>query len=120
MHNFEDVVIFVHDVERCLEKLDEFSRQLLGRIALQEYTQEEAAGLLGCTTRTVERRYPEALDRFSEILLEMDLLREYQAGRRGRESRDSGLPPKKPVARVMACQEPKIIKFAVNSSFHGK
>lgn len=121
MHNFEDVVIFVHDVERCLERLDDFSRQVLARVALQEYTQHEAAGLLGCTTRTVERRYPEALDRLTDILLEMDLLRDYQSGRPVRESRgNSGLPPKKPVRRVMACQEPETIKFAVNSSFHDK
>ena len=86
-----------------------------------ELRNPEAAGLLGCTPRTIERRYPEALDRLTEILLEVDLLRDYSAGGRRNESRsDTGLPPKKRVARVMACQEPRILKFAVNGSFHGK
>src|SRR5579863_5505552 len=43
---FEDRVIFVHDMETCLEKLDEFSRRVLGRVVLQEYEHEEAARLL--------------------------------------------------------------------------
>src|SRR5512146_1605697 len=47
MQSFEDVVIFVHDVERCLEKLDQSSQMLIARIGLQEYSYEEAARLLG-------------------------------------------------------------------------
>jgi len=38
VHSFEDVVILVHDVERCLERLDEFARELVARIVLQDYT----------------------------------------------------------------------------------
>jgi DNA-directed RNA polymerase specialized sigma24 family protein len=71
---FEDVVIFVHDVERSLEKLDEFERDLIATIVLEEYSQEEAARLLGCTARTVRRRLPEALDRLSDIFLSGELL----------------------------------------------
>jgi DNA-directed RNA polymerase specialized sigma24 family protein len=71
---FEDAVIFVHDVERSLEKLDEFEKELIAKIVLQDYSQEEAAHLLGCWRRTVGRRYPEALDRLSEIFLEGGLL----------------------------------------------
>jgi len=71
---FEDRVIFVHDVERCLEKLDEFSRRVLARIVLQEYEQEDAARLLGCTRMTVHRKLVEALDALSDIFLEVDLL----------------------------------------------
>jgi DNA-directed RNA polymerase specialized sigma24 family protein len=71
---FEDVVIFVHDVERSLEKLDELERELIAKIVLEEYSQEEAARLLGCADRTVRRRFPEALDRLSEIFLRGRLL----------------------------------------------
>jgi DNA-directed RNA polymerase specialized sigma24 family protein len=71
---FEDAVIFVHDVERALEKLDQFERTLIARIVLQEYTHSEAAHLLGCWRRTVGRRFPEALDRLSEIFLKARLL----------------------------------------------
>src|SRR6516225_2715940 len=41
MSTFEDVVIFVHDVERSLEKLDRFEQKLMAKIVLLEYTQEE-------------------------------------------------------------------------------
>jgi hypothetical protein len=71
---FEDVVIFVHDVERSLEELDWFEQQLIARIVLQDYSQEEAAGILGCGLRTVERRYPETVDHLSEIFLKRDIL----------------------------------------------
>jgi predicted DNA-binding protein (UPF0251 family) len=54
--------------------LDDFSRQLIARIALQEYTQEEAAEVFHCCRRTIIRKYPEALDRLSEILLNVGLL----------------------------------------------
>ena len=72
--SFEDVVIFVHDVERCIERLDVVSKDLIGRIALQGYSQEEAARLIGCSLRTVVRRYPEALDELSEIFLRVGIL----------------------------------------------
>jgi predicted DNA-binding protein (UPF0251 family) len=71
---FEDAVIFVHDVERSLEKLESFDQELIARIALQEYTQEEAANMLGCWRRTVGRRYAAALDQLSEIFLKGGLL----------------------------------------------
>jgi len=71
---FEDAVIFVHDVERSLEKLDGFDRQLIAKVVLQEYSKEEAARSLGCGYRTVERLFPEVLDRMSEILLERKIL----------------------------------------------
>ena len=64
---FEDSVIFVHDIEKCLEKLDPFSQKLIAKIVLQEYSQPEAAGILGCPLRTVERSFPEALDQLSGV-----------------------------------------------------
>lgn len=71
---FEDAVIFVHDMERCLEELDAFSQKLIARVTFQEFTHEEAARQLGCARRTVLRRYAEALDRLAEMLLERELL----------------------------------------------
>ena len=71
---FEDVVIFVHDVERALEKLDELSKKIIARVVLQEYNYAETARLIGCCQRTVQRRYPYAIDRLSEIFLEVGLL----------------------------------------------
>ena len=71
---FEDAVIFVLDVERCLDKLGVVDRALLSRIGLQEYTHVETASMLGVSARAVSYKYPMALDRLTEILLASGLL----------------------------------------------
>ncbi|HEV3308657.1 MAG TPA: hypothetical protein VGZ91_19595 [Candidatus Sulfotelmatobacter sp.] len=71
---FEARVIFLHDIERCLEKFKGFDGQLIARVLLQEYDHEAAARILQCTRRTLERRLPELLDELSETLLRTDLL----------------------------------------------
>ena len=82
---FEDVVIFVHDIESSLAKLDVFSQNLIARIVLQEYTQDETAELLHCNRRTIGRYLPEALDYLSEILLQGGLLRALPGSEQGQE-----------------------------------
>ncbi len=74
LRTFEDAVIFVHDIEQCLKRLDAFSRELVGCIALQEYTQAEAAERMGLSVRTVVRRYADALDVLTAVFLDRDLL----------------------------------------------
>jgi hypothetical protein len=74
VRTFEDAVIFVLDVETCLNKLGSLDRQMLSRIVLQEYTQAEAASLLGMSVRTISYKFPKALDRLTEKLLEANLL----------------------------------------------
>ncbi len=74
IRTFEDAVIFVLDVETCLNQLGSLDRQMLSRIVLQEYTQAEAATLLGMSVRTICYRFPQALDRLTEKLLESGLL----------------------------------------------
>src|SRR5262249_53240358 len=54
MVSFEDAVIFVHDIEACLAKLDPQSGELIAKIVFQEYTHEEAAALIGITRRWLE------------------------------------------------------------------
>ena len=71
---FEDAVIFVHDVEKVLEKLDAFDQEIIGRVVLQDYSQDEAARLMNCGRRTVVRRFPEVVDRISESFLDGGLL----------------------------------------------
>lgn len=71
---FEDRVIFVHDMEMCLKRLDEFSRQLLARHILQEHDQMATSKLLHCSERTVRTFVPIALDLLGEILLKVGLL----------------------------------------------
>jgi hypothetical protein len=74
VRTFEDAVIFVLDVENCLNKLGSLDRMLISRIVLQEYTQAETAPLLGMCVRTVAYKFPAALDRLTEKLLEAGLL----------------------------------------------
>lgn len=95
---FEDVVIFVHDVERSLEKLHKFDQELLARMVLQEYSQDETAQLMGCWRRTVGRRYPEAVDELSRIFLKGGLLNPFVA-----------VPPQ----RAKACQGVKSNEIGV-------
>ena len=74
VHSFENIVIFVIDVERCLERLQPFDQELVARIILQEYELEEAAKLLHCGLRTIERRLPEALDTLTEMFLNRSMI----------------------------------------------
>jgi hypothetical protein len=74
MHNFEDAVIFLFDIEKCLKRLDPFGQELIARIALQEYTHEETAQLTGQSLRTITRKYAEVIDTLSRIFLELELL----------------------------------------------
>jgi hypothetical protein len=74
VRTFEDAVIFVLDMESCIDKLEELDRQMLCRVVLQEYTQAETAVLLGMSVRTICYKLPQAIDRLTEILLEAGLL----------------------------------------------
>jgi hypothetical protein len=74
VRTFEDAVIFVLDIERCLVRLDSLDRELLSRVVLQEYTNAETAVLLGMSCRSVSNRFPLALDRLTEKVLESGLL----------------------------------------------
>ena len=74
VRTFEDAVIFVLDIENCINQLGSLDRHLLSRIVIQEYTQTETASLLGMSIRSVSYKFPQALDRLTEHLLEAGLL----------------------------------------------
>ena len=71
---FEARVIFLHDVEGCLDRLQDFDRQLIARVVLQEYDHEAAAQILQCARRTISRRLPELIDELSEAFLKAEML----------------------------------------------
>ena len=71
---FEDALIFVLDVERCLKKLTHLDLQMITRVLLQEYTQAETAVMMGLSSRTVGMKLPLAIDRLSEELVARALL----------------------------------------------
>lgn len=74
VRTFEDAVIFVLDIEKCLGQLGRLDREILSRVVLQEYTQAETAVLLGMAIRTISYKYPLAVDRLTEKLLAASLL----------------------------------------------
>lgn len=100
MRNFEDVVIFVTDMERAIEKLSALEKKMLAMNIFEEYSAPEVAWLLGNTQRTVERLLQSALDHLSQILLTAGLMEEMS----GTES----------------CQEGKNYKCDVSDSKEGK
>jgi len=72
--SFEDIVIFVHDIERCISRLDPLSARLIAKSSLQGFSCDEAARLEGCSRWTVLRKYRDAIDKLSEILLKVGIL----------------------------------------------
>jgi DNA-directed RNA polymerase specialized sigma24 family protein len=74
IRTFEDAVIFVLDVETCLNKLNSLERKMLSRLVLQEYTQTETAAMLGMSVRAIAYKFPQALDRLTRLLLDAGLL----------------------------------------------
>jgi hypothetical protein len=74
VESFEDSVIFVHDVERCLVRLDVRQQTLISRIGIQQYTIEETAELLRMQPKTIARRYNRAIDRLTRVFLDVRLL----------------------------------------------
>jgi DNA-directed RNA polymerase specialized sigma24 family protein len=90
MGSFEDVVIFVTDMERMLDKLDTMEKKLIAMYVFEEYTISEISRLLHCCDRTVERRLHEAIDTLSSILLNSGLLERLPIPTRGMtQERDS-------------------------------
>jgi hypothetical protein len=102
MHSFEDVVILVHDVDRCISRLEPFSQLLIARVVLEERSHEEAAEVMGCSRKTISRLMPEALDELSEIFLRTGILRKL-----GNNSQDEAtVSEKKEISSVPGGEEP--------------
>jgi len=74
MSSFEDVVIFVTDMEKAISNLSVREKQLIAMNILEEYTVDEVARLLACNPRTIRRLLRVALDQLSQVLLAAGLL----------------------------------------------
>jgi hypothetical protein len=99
MSSFEDAVIFVHDVERALDQLDSFGKDLVAVIVFQDYSQDEAAEVLHCARRTLCREFSETINKVSDLFLEGGLL--------------NRLPPRRPVEN--SCQGGQNTQFSASS-----
>jgi hypothetical protein len=76
LKNFEDVVIFVIDVESCLKALEPGPLRVVVKIALQEYMLMEVSEELGQDVWRVSRIYGKALDNLTAVFLKKGLLEE--------------------------------------------
>jgi DNA-directed RNA polymerase specialized sigma24 family protein len=103
-HSFEDTVVFVIDIERCLDRLHPFDKELIALIILQEYTQEEAARIVHLTERQVRNRLCDAIDAVSAMFLEKRMLK---MKRRRRRDPDPN-PPAGQTFTISCCAEPQV------------
>jgi hypothetical protein len=74
VRSFEEVVIFCHDVEQRLARLNATEKQIIAKVVLQRYSLEEAAGMLSVSVNTLRERYRATIDRLTGMLLEAKLL----------------------------------------------
>lgn len=83
MGSFEDIVIFVTDMEHTIEQLNPFEKKLVAMNVLEEYSIPEMSRLLVCPQRTVERLLQGAIDQLSRGLLAGGLLERLPDATRG-------------------------------------
>jgi Sigma-70, region 4 len=102
MGSFEDIVIFVIDMEQAIDKLDSTDKKLLAMYVLEEYTIPEVARLMGGSQRTVERSLQTALDELTRTLLRNGLMEEL------------------PLTRQESCQGTQLNTFTVSHSKNGR
>ena len=98
--NFEDLVNFVIDVERCLETLPPQAQAVIVCVVFHEYSQDEAADRLGINLRTLNRRLADSIDLLSHVFLQRrmlvqidDALRATAVRLRGSTARNCGIVP---------------------------
>lgn len=74
VRTFEDALIFVIDMSRCIDAPSKFDQTMLARLVKQDYTQPEAAELLGISHRTLTCKFPATLDRLTVKLLDAGIM----------------------------------------------
>ena len=123
--SFEEQVVFVHDVERALARLDPQNREVVSLVGLYQYSLAEVATLLHRHRSTIIDRFTDGIDTLAQMFLASGMLRENNPDRRvrrfdARKARPQAaeLPPKKPCGSVAA--EPPYVVTEVNAkySFH--
>jgi hypothetical protein len=95
---FEDLVIFVHDVERVLSKLNESDQRLIARLVFEDHTRRSTGDSMGWAERTVQRRFFEAVDMVSEMFLAGGLLDKL-------EIEEGSLEPEQQAPKPVQCDE---------------
>jgi len=105
--SFEEQVVFVHDVERALARLNPRDGEVISLVGLYQYSLEEVAAILGRSRSSIAQRFAESVDHLAEMFLTSGMLRDDRPDRRllrfspkQPHSQRAALPPKKPVASV--------------------
>jgi len=94
-HAFEDSVVFVCDVERCLRALAPFDQRLVAFCVLEDRSEWEAARQMHRSQSEVSRRLGETLDLLHETFCRLGLLRRIPASLQDAPDNNS----KKPLER---------------------
>lgn len=71
---FEDAVLFVCDVERCLRSLEPFDQRILALCIFEDRSEWETARLFGHPQAHISRRLGEVLDLLHETFCRLGLL----------------------------------------------
>ena len=74
LRTFEDGLIFVLDVEKCIRQLDRVSRKVVVHVVLEDYSMMQTVDLTGHSSRSISRIYGDAIDRLTEHFLRFGLL----------------------------------------------
>lgn len=74
LQTFEDAVIFVWDVERCLGELSELEYEVVARVILRNTEPDRVAQEMRCSRRSVFYTLPETLDKLSKKFLRKGIL----------------------------------------------
>jgi len=106
--SFEEQIVFVRDVELCLERLSDEHAEMIQLIGLYDFSRSEIGAMLHRSSTWVSERTAEAVDALAEIFLRAGLLKESRPDRRQCQVTSRSVPAdvvageKKPCASVEA------------------
>ena len=122
--SFEEQVVFVHDVERALARLNPQDADVVSLVGLYQYSLDEVATLLGRSRSSIAQRFADSVDRLAEIFLASGLLREDRPDRRVQHfdpeetpHRVAARPPKKPAVSAEIGQFHEVTGESARYSF---
>ena len=90
--SFEEQVVFVRDVELCLERLSDQHAEMIQLIGLYDFSVEEIAAMLRRGRTWVYERVAEAVDALAEIFLQAGLLKANRPDRRQCQVTNRSIP----------------------------
>jgi hypothetical protein len=90
--SFEEQIVFVRDVELCLERLSDEHAEMIQLIGLYDFSRSEIGAMLHRSPTWVSERVAQAVDALAEIFLQAGLLSEDRPDRRQCQVTNRSLP----------------------------